>query len=136
MLSAFLHSVTTPSKKQLLSWDLAPTVSEWSRQMRGDDPVLVALTGLVQHAFLLSEALAPGPRLWWTSLHSLSLHNSRFCLSVIEPPALCPEMSQGKINIVASVLLTPHYPALNTSWPRGQLLLYPLCFLFQREDDP
>lgn len=44
--SAFSHSATTPSVRELLSWDLARTVSEWSRPMRGEGPADLALTQL------------------------------------------------------------------------------------------
>ena len=81
--SAFLHSVITPSRKELLFWDLAPTVSEWSRQMRGEGPSVCVSQTQPGTVCLL---IARGSGLWCTprrtSLPALFPPNCLCCLPV------------------------------------------------------
>lgn len=59
-LPVFFHSVTTPSVRELLFWDLALTVSEWSRLMRGEGPSAdMALSQLGISCHLLARVLWP-----------------------------------------------------------------------------
>lgn len=118
--SSFPRSVITPSRKEPLFWDLAPTVSEWSRQMRGEGPsVCVAQTQPGTTCLPLARSSGLGPTPWRTSLPALFPPSCLFCLPVpAGVSALSPEICLpllGKINIVASALLTTCYPALESS---------------------
>lgn len=92
--SSFAHSVIIPSRKELLFWDLAPTVSEWSRQMRGEGPyVCVAQTQHGTTCLPLARGSGRGPTPRPTSLPALFPPSCLSCLPVpARVSALSPEI--------------------------------------------
>lgn len=82
--SAFLHSATTPSVREPPFSDLALTVSEWSRLMRGEGPSAdMALTQLGTACHLLARLLWPQAL---SLVHLSRLRFSQNCCSCFSVP--------------------------------------------------
>lgn len=127
--SAFLHSATTPSVREPPFSDLALTVSEWSRLMRGEGPSAdMALTQLGTACHLLARLLWPQAL---SLVHLSRLRFSQNCCSCFSVPT---SILPGALRSPIAPLLTQ--PCGVTPGLARLHWLHSRSFPFQRENGP